>query len=314
MFKGIFSHASEQVIKKQRVDLGTGVFTLPIADLRGQDPGKTLLVTAGMDGDEYTGIASAYQLIKKYQSGNFTGRLIVLPIVNIPGFEAECSRNPLDEKYPKAVFPGNARGSSTERLVNWLLHTYLSHADVWYDLHSGALSERLNPFLWTYKTGVTHVDQWMESFHKQSQADWIVYQSAPFLSKYRSLANNGCAYIMAESGERGYQKTEDIARHLQWIEAAMSSLDMIESQRDQRSSSPTIFHDVSFVLAPCDGLWSPRELSRAEVASQEILGTYRRLDEIESHELRAPSDGFPLWWKETMRMQKGEILCGLARP
>lgn len=314
MFKGIFSRSSEQVIKQLRIHLGTGVFSLPIADLQGQKPGKTLLVTAGMDGDEYTGIASAYQLIEKYQSGNFAGRLIILPIVNLPGFEAECSRNPLDAKYPKTVFPGNKNGSATERLIDWLCTTYLQEADVWYDLHSGALSERLNPFLWTYKTGVSEIDAWMESFHFQSQADWIVYQPAPFLSKYRFLANKGCAYVMAESGERGYQKTEDVARHLEWIDAAMSSLGMIESSRLQTPSSPTIFREVSFVLAPCDGLWSPRERSQVNVESEEVLGSYRHLDEIATHELRAPSDGFPLWWKETMRMQKGEILCGLARP
>ncbi len=156
------------------VDLGKTRISIPVADIQGERPGKTFLVTAGIDGDEYTGIQAAYELIEVYRKRNFAGRLIVIPIVNVPGFEAGCSENPLDGQFPKSVFPGKENDSPTERLVDWLARSYVSESYVWFDLHSGALNERLNPFLWTYETGVASVDSWMKDFHA-AQTETILF-------------------------------------------------------------------------------------------------------------------------------------------
>jgi hypothetical protein len=56
--------------------------SIPVADIQGDSPGKTLLVIGGMDGDEYAGIEAAYQLAEKYASKNFASLLfqfLILP-------------------------------------------------------------------------------------------------------------------------------------------------------------------------------------------------------------------------------------------
>jgi predicted deacylase len=45
-------------------------------------PQKTLLITAGIDGDEYAGIEVAYRLIDG-SDRPFAGRLLIIPIVNM---------------------------------------------------------------------------------------------------------------------------------------------------------------------------------------------------------------------------------------
>lgn len=297
-----------------RIQLGSTSISIPVADIPGREPGKTLVVTAGMDGDEYTGIEAAYRLIERYQQGDFRGRLIVLPIMNMPGFEAESSKNPLDGKFPKDIFPGNPRGTATEQLLYWFVTNHLPSADMWLDLHSGALSERLHPFLWTPETGVASIDGRIATFHALSGADIILFPSAPLFSKSAQLAKKGCAYVMAESGERGYQRRADVERHLQWAEAAMLSLTLLEQQLPVKKDPPTLWRHLSFVLAPCDGLWSPNAIPSEEIRNGHILGTYHMMDDVRSHELCAKTEGLPLWWKETMPMKKGELLCALARP
>ncbi len=93
------------------VDLGERHIEIPVAEIEGSLPGKTLLITAGMDGDEYAGIEAAFQAVEKYQHETFSGRLIILPVVNILGFENESSQNPLDQKFPKYIFPGRANNT-----------------------------------------------------------------------------------------------------------------------------------------------------------------------------------------------------------
>ena len=56
------------------LDLGSAVIRVPVADIKGRAPGKTLLVTAGVDGDEYASIDAAYTMIDEVNKASFNGR------------------------------------------------------------------------------------------------------------------------------------------------------------------------------------------------------------------------------------------------
>ncbi|MCE7897977.1 MAG: hypothetical protein DPW11_01280 [bacterium] len=56
-----------------------------------------VLITAGVDGDEYDGICAAQALIQSY---NLPIPITIIPIVNIPGYLSHTSYNPLDKRYP----------------------------------------------------------------------------------------------------------------------------------------------------------------------------------------------------------------------
>lgn len=189
---------------------------LPVADISGR-PGKTLLVTAGMDGDEYAPIAAAFAAAEKYKEANFHGRLIILPIVNISGFEAGVSENPLDKKFPKYCIPGSRWGTSSERLMYHIVHTYARYADFWLDLHSGAQDEITQNCAWNALTGVADVDARGETFCTTSGLAAAVREPAGRAAKM--LATFGCTYVLAES--------EDTHMHEQYIERAMQALGMV---------------------------------------------------------------------------------------
>jgi len=64
------------MINLSTVDLGVKKIKIPVAEISGKKYGKTLLVTAGMDGDENSGIEAAYRLIEEFKDRNFYGNLI----------------------------------------------------------------------------------------------------------------------------------------------------------------------------------------------------------------------------------------------
>jgi len=284
---------------------------IPVAEIEGNRPGKTLVVTGGMDGDEYAGMEAAYRLIETYREGNFAGRLIVIPIVNMSGFQGECSWNPEDMRFPKHIYPGDRNGSPTAKLVDWLVSNYVDRANVWHDMHAGSITEGLHPFVWLYQTGVVDIDAFAGQAIRSMPADLFVYERASAQTKAGQLARRGCAYILTESGERGRREETDVARHLVWVRQTMRQIGMIESEPARRAGDPVVLHSVVYDRAPMDGLWRPVPMTPT-VRRGQVLGVSSRLDGTGTSEVRASSDGTPLWWKETMKMKRDELLIAIG--
>ena len=278
-------------------------------DIKGSMPGKTLLVTGGMDGDEYAGIEAAYSLAETYREGNFAGRLLIVPIVNMPGFINESSHNPKDAKFPKFIFPGSRFGTSSERMVHRLLTSYVKGADAWLDLHGGALTERMTPFLWMFDTGVAAIDSLGETFYRTSGAAHVLVEQCGARSKAGTLARQGCLYILAESGGRGTRNKEDIDRHVGWANALMQTLGML-TQTNVEYQPPAIYRHIELINAPFDGIVRPELLTT--VARGETLAKICGYDGSNCATLTSPVSGTVLWQKETMSMRKGDTLWAIG--
>jgi predicted deacylase len=284
---------------------------IPVADIRGRTSGKTLLVTGGIDGDEYAGIEAAYRLIKKYSHTDLYGRLIIVPIVNPFGYLAEQSKNPIDDKFPKYELPGDPQGSSSQRLGYWLVSRYASEAHLWLNLHSGALTERVRPHIWVRHTGVKEVDARTKKFIEVAQTP-VVQRKATRGSVAEFLAKKDCSYVLLESGGRGECASEDVERHVRWVENAMGLLGIhdVEHRGPALQREVRVYNSYSTVCAPCDGVYTFK-LLKNEVTKGEDVGSYRTFTGKEVA-LTAPCNGIVLWQKETMAMRTGDVLCAIA--
>ena len=90
---------------------------VPIIVERGKKEGPTLLITAGIHGNEINGIEIVRQLIsKKYNKAEY-GMVICIPVVNVFGFLNQKRQFP-DGRDLNRVFPGSARGSLASRFAN----------------------------------------------------------------------------------------------------------------------------------------------------------------------------------------------------
>ena len=311
MLERISALFSSPLIRLIPVDLGARFVKVPVAVIEGNRSGMTLLVTGGTDGDEYAGMEAAYAIIEKYASRDFAGRLIVVPILNVPGFEAECSLNPMDGKFPKLVGLGNARGTASERLIRWLVDSYALRADAWMDLHGGAITEGVRPFVWLFETGVREADLFAQSYASTCGADTVLFEKCGVSGKAVELARSGCAYVLAESGARGGRNAEDVERHLRWTEALMRELGMIPMEIERHESS-RILRRAHYVRAPYEGIWRPAKFSPDAIERGTTIGTCARLDGSGERKMTVTTPGVGLWWKETMAMREGDILIAIG--
>jgi predicted deacylase len=276
-----------------------------LIELKGIRPGKTILVTGGMDGDEYAGIEAAKELCNRYQDRQFAGTILIVPLVNEAGSAAGISEHPGDHKLPKLIFPGNITGSPSEQLVAWLKKHAIDRAHAWIDLHSGAHDEFLKPYLHCYRTGNKVIDTEMEALQTHLSSELIVYERAPFFSKPRRLAKQQCLYLLAESGEHGERKTADIAQHLRWVEDCLSFFKMIPERPTREKSITRITQHVAYLFAPMNGRWLPK----IEEAHSHLIGHIQPIKKKDFFSITIPNSGRVLWMKEGFEAKKGDFLA-----
>lgn len=283
---------------------------IPLYEISGKKVGKTLLITAGFDGDEYAGIEAAYRIIEKYQKRECAGRLIVIPIVNIPGFEAGVSLNPIDQKYPKNIYPGKQNGTSSEKLVNGL-GKYIDKCQVWLDLHGGSCDEYLEPYYYLYETGKREVDLFNEEVKKYLKSPKIIHLRQSFWSKPLKLAEKGINYIIAEAGCLGGRKKSDIKYHLGWVEQMMQLLGMTDKKPKENQENIPTFRDIRRFYAQKEGIWFPEVLG-GKVKEEQKLGEIRDLRGKLMQIIESPVKGEYLFGKTAMFCRKNEELVQIC--
>ena len=122
--------------------------------VRGQKDGKTLVVCAGIHGDEYEGIVATQEIFRELEPSQMRGTLIVVPIVNEPAFFAHQRESPLDGKNLARVFPGDSDGTVSEQIASHFTHSVLKHGNLFIDLHSAGTHYTIKPWVgYTIKSG-----------------------------------------------------------------------------------------------------------------------------------------------------------------
>lgn len=174
-----------------------------------------IVITAGMDGDEYAGIEAARILKKKYRAHS---HIRVLPLINEAGYSKGTGYSPIDGLYPKLVFPGKPGGTDTETRMHALYETHIRAADLWIDLHGGSTTEVMTPFVWMYQSTHPHIRAIHEQFAQTTRAPIIVYDRDPFMTYSKFLDRQGIAHILMECGDRGTQRTKDIETLVTWVD------------------------------------------------------------------------------------------------
>ena len=117
---------------------------VPICMIRGENPGRTVLLVAGVHGNEYEGQVALRRIVADVQSAQLCGRLIIIPTIS-PDASAGWSREWPDGTNFNRVMPGSPRGIPAEQLAHFLSAVLIPRADIVYDLHTGGHNMRIQP-------------------------------------------------------------------------------------------------------------------------------------------------------------------------
>ncbi|MGF1908403.1 succinylglutamate desuccinylase/aspartoacylase family protein [Vibrio kasasachensis] len=115
---------------------------LPVLVFKGDKPGKKVIITAGVHGDEYNGVLAAQKTARELVNKELAGTVTIVPMINLTGmlnhsrdfFSADPDSSPCNLNR---FFPGDAKGNEASRFLFTLWNELLqSNADLAIDLHT----------------------------------------------------------------------------------------------------------------------------------------------------------------------------------
>ncbi len=116
---------------------------IPVLLAKGRKPGRTLVVIAGVHGDELEGVQAVHEVFSDLDAETMSGCVIAVPIANLSAYRAVSRGSPVDSLNLARTFPGRRDGTLTERIAFYLSDYIIPHADLFIDLHSAGLTFRL---------------------------------------------------------------------------------------------------------------------------------------------------------------------------
>jgi uncharacterized protein len=125
--------------------LNGAALAIPLHVVTGQQPGSTFGIITNTHGDEFAATIAIRQFLDGLDTAKLKGRIAVVSVANpmaTAGFGRQTpeqhGRTDLHE-----VYPGNARGNTTQMIAATITEHVLHHVDALIDFHSGGNGGRL---------------------------------------------------------------------------------------------------------------------------------------------------------------------------
>lgn len=198
--------------------------SIPLHVRRGLEPGPTVFVTAAVHGNELNGTGTIRNLIRDPQLHLKAGSLILIPVVNVLGFDRHSRYLP-DRRDLNRCFPGSKAGSLARRLAGRIFEEIVNRCDYGIDLHTAAIRRTNFP--------VVCADTTQPEIQNLALAMGTKYISAGRGSPgalRREACLAGCPTIIIEGGETWKVQFNVVRVFERGIRNALIHLDMIDGE------------------------------------------------------------------------------------
>ena len=238
--------------------LGGGTpLEIPVVIVNGVADGPCFWVNGAIHGDEPEGPLACQIALREVDPLKLAGTLVMVPVVNVPAFEAAQRGNPLDTfSYDmNRIYPGRAGGYLSERVAAAHAAAMENVADFEISIHSGGAHSFLDKSIF--------VDESPESVELATAMGpgWgcIMSNFNPSGSPMAHLKKLGKVGITVELGGRSATSPEAFARIGR--ELANSILNILRHYRmypgKAEYPSPRYKGQQEALLAPASGIYLP---------------------------------------------------------
>lgn len=296
----------------QEISVAGKPYTFPMFLVNGATEGPTLAVTAGIHGAEYASIAAALELGQRLQPSVLRGRLIVVPVANMPAFQARAIYVcPLDGINLNRVFPGKAEGGATEQIAGWIFQNVIKQADYYVDLHGGDLIEALVPFTIYPQTGNARVDDAALEMAKAFGIRYLVRSNAVSGSTIAAAAHAGIPAILTESGAQGQWSPEAVALHTDGLHRLMCHLGML-TDAPLAPMPFTVIEQFIWLRSEHTGFWYPNTVVDQLVQPGQNLGQVADYQGTVLQIAQATVQGRILFLVSSLAINQGDPLLAIG--
>ena len=278
---------------------------VPVHVRRAAQPGPKVFVTAALHGNEINGAGAVRQLIQEPLFRLVAGTLVMVPVVNVLGFET-YSRYLPDRRDLNRCFPGLYKGSLASRMARKLFDEIVLRCDFGVDLHTAALRRTNFP---NVRGDFSHPDVWRLAHAFGCQ--WMINSKGPRGSLRREATAAGCPTIILEAGEVWKVEPSVLALAARGVRNVLATLGMIDTM-PEKTCSPAIIQKTRWIRAETGGFLhfhvSPGEI----VHRGQPLATNTSLFGTERDLLTAPVDAVVMGMTTLPAASPGEPVVHLG--
>lgn len=293
-----------------------GGWRLPLLYVTGQPPGPMLVVTAAVHGDEYEGVEAIPQIFQQVEPANLRGKLVLVPICNMPAYEAATRSSPIDGLNLARVFPGDVNGTITQRIAYWITEKLLTHADFYIDLHSGGATYNI-PTLIGYIRDAGEMGQRSEAGARAFGAPVLWGHPLPTAAgrTVSAATDLGVPWLYTEAPGGGYARPDDVACFVQGVINVMRWLEMLDGAPQPRPMTHHLFGDGNLdqvIDANVAGYFRAEVNLLDAVTAGQRLGVIRDLFGGVIQEVTADQDGIVIMLRRFHRVHVGDGLAQIT--
>lgn len=313
--KSVGAWRSRKIAPGERADLaltvsrsyGGAATRVPIHVWRGVEPGPSVFVTAAVHGDELNGTGTIRQLILEPPFELQAGALILVPVVNILGFE-RLSRYSPDRRDLNRSFPGSKTGSLTSRLARVIYSNVVARCDYGIDLHTAAVRRTNYPNL--------RADMEQEATARLATlfgAELVLNSPGPEGSLRREAGKAGCATLVLEAGEIWKVEPPVVEYSLRGIQNVLKGLNMIEGEIVQPPFR-MVAEELKWMRAENGGFLQFHVGPGDMVSKDQPIATNTSLVGHHQNVITAPRDAIVLSMTTLPAVSPGDAVAHLAFP
>jgi N2-acetyl-L-2,4-diaminobutanoate deacetylase len=299
-----------------------GVTRIPLAVIS-NGKGPTVILEGGNHGDEYEGPITLCELIRNLDPGEIQGRLILMPANNVHAVMAGTRTSPVDGLNFNRTFPGDARGSITQQISEYVSQEIFPRGNAFLDLHSGGSSLDILPSTVLEPTDDRDLHRRNVAAVRAFDAPLIVVVSNYGDSRTATAAavKAGLTTIGTEMGGGGTVRPEVLDLCRRGVRNVLAHLGVIAAAATTSASRDRapLYHlpgSRAFVYATGDGIFEPYHPNGQPVRAGEAAGRihYTWDPAREPDILHYQADGILYGRRQPGRVRPGNCCLVVAAP
>ena len=260
---------------------------VPVIIERAKEDGPTLLLCAGIHGDEVNGVEIVRQIISKGINKPKRGMIICIPLINVFGFLNSTRAFP-DGRDLNRVFPGSKSGSLASRFAHHLINEIVPYTDYILDFHTGG-AQRFN----ITQLRISQEEETLE-LAKKLNIPFVLFSNQRKETFRESCVKLGKKVILFEGGKSLFLDKQVTKKGIDAAEKMIQALNMAP-QDDSPIISPILIAKNKWIRASKSGMFRSYIGNGSKIKKGEIIGTIT--DPFGQFEIKVKSS------------QEGYIIC-----
>ena len=281
---------------------------VPVIVERAKEDGPTVLIMAGLHGDEINGVEIIRRFLRKKLHKPTKGTIICLPVFNIFGF-LNLQRELPDGRDLNRSFPGSSNGSLASQFAYQFMKEIAPHCDYILDFHTGAAQRNNFP-----QIRCVFKDEESVELARVFNPPFILHSNLIPKTLRESIVKRKKKILLFEGGKSNSIEEQVVEEGLNGVKRVISHLGMRNYKFDiTKDREPIFLQESKWMRAPSSGMFQSLVKNGSSVQKGDVIGIVTDPYGNYEKKIKAIQDGYIICANESPVVYKGDAIINIAK-